>query len=242
MGMIGVFLSESTIVKTSCATLVALSFVQGMINVLDLRYNLITEPPGQHQPTTRAENENPLRNFVNQNILNLPEVLTYCEVREPIWKFWKRRQVIWGEERKFDYKHCIDLSEINGDSIGNFIEEEDKIIKINFDIRFDDEGTEKSYQLHTQNLLDELRRNEFWRNCEIKTKRIIRIDQVDVEKAVVRKPSYNGVPECLWVWSLVHPIYILELFQWLIVRLDIKSLMRKVTVRKLISNRDIEVI
>ena len=208
MGMIGVFLSESTIIKTGCATWVALSFIHGAINVLhSLRYN-------RQQQTPFVKNKTSLRDLVNENKLTAPKVLAYCEVLEPklpIWKFWKRRKVIWREEKTFEYKHWIDLTEINDETIQHFEREQNIVTMIDFDVRIDDEETEKSYQRHVQNLLDEL--PEVCRNGEIKTKRLIRIGQVDVEKVVVKSKNL-GLTECLRAWILINPVYILKLFQF----------------------------
>ena len=55
--------------------------------------------------------------------------------------------------------------------------------KLDFDIGFDDEETEKSYQRHVQNVVDEL--PEISRNGETKIKRIIKVNEVNIEKGEV---------------------------------------------------------
>eukprot|EP00111_Clytia_hemisphaerica_P014274 TCONS_00042047-protein len=182
-------------------------------------------------------------NKIKQNIRTAPEFVTYCEVREPkpIWKFWKTRKVIWRENKTFKYKHWIDLSQIDEVSIEN-IRKEQNIQKIEFDIQFDDEETEKSYQQHVQNLLDEL--PEMCRNGEIKTRRIIKLDGIDIDREVVM--NFSSTEEHPWLVVLSLPVSILsicrKIFDWLTIRIDIEPFLQKVTIRKVVSNKDIEVI
>ncbi|XP_066927347.1 uncharacterized protein [Clytia hemisphaerica] len=246
--LLGTLCIESSIMKSIFGAWAVLSFSHTVIaairlycgdglNSLGLTFGGINE--------TRIDWENKIK----QNIRKAPEFVTYCEVSEPklIWKFWKTRKVIWREYKTFKYKHWIDLSQIDEVSIEN-IEKEQYIQKIEFDIQFDDEETEKSYQQHVQNLLDKL--PEMCRNGEIKTKRMIELDGINIERGIVIKLSSTGLEKFLeeypWLVVLFLPVGILsicrKIIDWLIVRMDIEPFLKKVTIRKVVSNKDIEVI
>ncbi|XP_066927348.1 uncharacterized protein [Clytia hemisphaerica] len=243
--LIGTIFVKSSIMKSIFGTWAVLSFLHAAIAAImlccdkDLRLHF----GGSHERGIAWEDK------IKQNIRTAPEVVTYCEVREPkpIWKFWKTRKTIWRENKTFKYKHWIDLSQIDEVSINN-IENEQNIRKIEFDIHFDDEETEKSYQRHVQNLLDEL--PEMCRNGEIETERIIKVDGINIEREIVMNLSSNGLEGLLeehpWLVVLSLPVSILSICQkfieWLIVRMDIEPFLKKVTIRKVVSNKDVEVI
>uniref|UniRef100_A0A7M5VF86 Uncharacterized protein n=1 Tax=Clytia hemisphaerica TaxID=252671 RepID=A0A7M5VF86_9CNID len=245
LALLGILLLKSLILKSIFGTWAVLSFGHTVIAAImlyrddDLRLSF----GGRYGRRIAWENK------IQQNIRTAPEFVTYCEVREPkpIWKFWKTRKVIWRENKTFKYKHWIDLSQIDEVSIEN-IGKEQNIQKIEFDIQFDDEETEKSYQQHVQNLLDEL--PEMCRNGEIKTRRIIKLDGIDIDREIVIKLSSSGLEKFLeeypWLVVLFLPVSILsicrKIIDWLIVRMDIEPFFRKVTIRKVVSNKDIEVI
>uniref|UniRef100_A0A7M5VGS5 Uncharacterized protein n=1 Tax=Clytia hemisphaerica TaxID=252671 RepID=A0A7M5VGS5_9CNID len=238
LALLGTLCIESSIMKSIFGAWAVLSFGHTVIAAIMLYRDdgLRLIFGGSHERKIALEDK------IKQNIRAAPEVVTYCEVREPkpIWKFWKTRKVILRKNKTYEYKHWIDLSLV---VLFKNIEKEQNIQKIDFDIRFDDEETEKSYQRHVQNLLDEL--PEMCRNGEIKTKRIIKVDGIDIEKEIVTNLHSPGLEELLekhpWLVVLSLPFSILNIMEWLIVRLDIEPFLKKVTIRKVVSNKDIEV-
>ncbi|XP_066923865.1 uncharacterized protein [Clytia hemisphaerica] len=230
MAFLGFFLPDSTIIKCVFGTWASLSFIHWFIVVSQLLCQVESVSAFQSRAMS-------LKTQINDNIKLNPRVVTYCEMVEPkpIWKFWKMKHVVWSVEKIFDYKYCIDLSQIDHRELLKLKENQNVVEMIDFDIRFDDEETEISYQRNIQTFLNEL--PEILRNGEIKTKRIIRMSDVNIEKGIVLKSQFYK-----WISLIMPVINVWKIYQWLIIKLDIKPLLRKVTITKMISDKDIEVI
>ncbi|XP_066927349.1 uncharacterized protein [Clytia hemisphaerica] len=240
--LLGTLCIESSIMKSIFGTWAVLSFGHTVITAIMLCCNDGLRLTFGESYERRIAWENKIK----QNIRTAPEVVTYCEVTEPkpLWKFWKTREVIWRENETFKYKHWIDLSHIDKVLFKN-IGKEQNFQKIEFDIQFDDEETEKSYQRHVQNLLDEL--PEMCRNGVIETKRIIKVDGINIDREIVMNLSSIGFLEKQpWLLFLSLPVSILsicrKIIDWLIIRMNIEPFLKKVTIRKVVSNKDIEAI
>ncbi|XP_066927342.1 uncharacterized protein [Clytia hemisphaerica] len=239
LALLGTLCIDSSIIKSIFGAWAVLSFGHTVIAAIMLYRDdsLRLTFGGSYERKIAWEDK------IKQNIRAAPEVITNCEVREPkpIWKFCKTRKIIWRENKTYKYKHWIDLSLV---VLFKNIEKEQNIQKIELDIQFDDEETEKSYQRHVQNLLDEL--PEMCRYGVIETKRIIKVDGINIDRNIVMNLHSPGLEELLekhpWLVVLSLPFSILKIIEWLIVRMDIEPFLQKVTIRKVVSNKDIEVI
>ena len=69
--------------------------------------------------------------------------------------------------------------------------------------------------------MDEL--PEICRNGETKTKRIIKVNEVNIEKGKELKSPFSRFKDCLWLFNLEMPTGILNLYEWLIDKTDIKN-------------------
>ena len=119
------------------------------------------------------------KNAVDHYLSRKPEIVTICEVSERTssWSPMKtNKEVIWRENKTFEFQHWIDLTDTNlvqKYSKGQFV-------RIDFEIDFDDLETEQAYEEHVQTLLNEL--PEFCQNGDIVLKRIERLEGDDVTK------------------------------------------------------------
>ena len=138
-------LQISIFITTWFTTWAILSFAHMFV------FNLIKWIYSDENPVTRDVDVD-WTHVVNQQISARPKIITYLEVIEPKTFFWSSKQVIWREEKTFEYQHWIDLT--NRTKIEDC--RDALVLKIDFDIQFDDKETEELYREHVQTLLDEL--------------------------------------------------------------------------------------
>ena len=168
----------------------------------------------------------------HQYTLAKPEVITHCKVTRPFCSL-KPREVILRKTKKFEFKHWIDLTDkilLEKYAFRGFV-------KIDFDIAFDDEETEQSYKKHVQNLLDEL--PEFCRNGDITTKRIFKLKDQDVTNKQV---NFHNEPLSFQYWRFPHVNIMLKFGIWCAEKMFAKFFANRIVIKKLISNKNIEVI
>ena len=149
-----------------------------------------------------------------------PEVITCCEVIEPKPFLWSSNQIVLSEEKIFEYKYWIDLTD------NTKIEDCQKalILKVDFDIRFDDKETEELYQEHVKTLLDEL--PEYCKNRRKVTKTIMKIGG---QKAGETSIYYiNALIQRYWVLQiLIFPAGLLKFYIRIFEKLGVELFTKK---------------
>ena len=175
---------------------------------------------------------------VNQQISTRPEIITYLEVIEPKPFFWSSKQVIWREEKTFEYQHWIDLT--NKTKIADC--RDAWILRVDFDIQFDDKETEELYREQVQTLINEL--PEYCKNATKITKTIMKIgDRRANETQLYYKTAFLGKLYKNWILqTLVFPVGLIKLYGWIFEKLGANFLARRFVITKMVSNKNIEVI
>ncbi|XP_066914670.1 uncharacterized protein [Clytia hemisphaerica] len=227
--MISIFLNLSSIERTWCLSWAVFSLIQ-----IRIKNGLL----GQLKSLDRNvpdDNAVDWMQFLDHKISEKPKVITYCQVFEPDKFVLPSRRIIWREEKTFEYNYWIDLTDQ--------IEKEDcdkaLIMKVEFDVQFDDDETEKMYQEHVQNLLDEL--PEYCKNGRKVVQRIIKIDdQKTNEVEYFYDSMFLKAYAKLIFQTLLFPATLIRLFSWVIKQLNLIFFVKSIMIKKVISSRNIE--
>ena len=121
-------------------------FVKRLISILPERFN----------PLIRG------KEFIETK----PTIETYCEVYDTNVPWYRRKQIIWRETKAFEFVHWVDCTDPN-------INLENPSL-VNFKIDFADDETERAYQNHVQQMINEL--PEYCQNAERMIKTIKKIN------------------------------------------------------------------
>uniref|UniRef100_A0A7M5XCA8 Uncharacterized protein n=1 Tax=Clytia hemisphaerica TaxID=252671 RepID=A0A7M5XCA8_9CNID len=210
-------LQTSVVATTWFTTWAVLSFVHCFIFIVIL--------------LSSDENNVYWRTLVNRQISTRPEIITYCEVIEPKAYFWSSKEVIWREEKVFEYDYWIDLTDSS--KIGKF--QAAWMVRVDFDIQFDDEETENLYQEHVKTMLHEL--PEYCKNATKVTKTIMKIEGKSVDEIQL----YYNWPKILQV-LIFHIGRLVKLYSWIFKKLCANLFTTRIVITKVISNKNIEVI
>jgi len=96
-----------------------------------------------------------------------PAIVTHCTVYETNVPWYRQKQVIWRETKHFEFAHWVDVTDPNMNL------DYHSFLTASFEIDFADDETERAYQEHVKEMLEDL--PEYCQNAEkvIKTIKVV---------------------------------------------------------------------
>ena len=164
----------------------------------------------------------------NKLVRTKPTIETYCEVYDTNVPWYRRKQIIWRETKPFEFAYWIDVS-------GPDTSMEPRrhlMVTYDFKIDFADDETEKKFEEHVKEMLEEL--PEYCRNAE----RVVKIIKKVGEKEHIFYHETTRIKFGFMIF--MFPISIFTLY-FMFQKEIYKMFWKRVTIKKLISNKTMEV-
>jgi len=160
-------------------------------------------------------------------IVTKPTIVTICEVYNTNVPWYQRKQIIWREKKPFKFSHWLDVTDpdVNLDYY--------LFLTVDFEINFADDETERAYHEHVKEMLEEL--PEYCRNADKVIKTIKKVGGKEQmfyqEQRMIMVIFFVTLPFAFVLLPLIYMMYRKGNFD---------KLCKRVTIKKLVSNANIE--
>jgi len=156
-----------------------------------------------------------------------PTIETYCEVYDTNVPWYRQKQIIWRETKAFEFSHWVDVTDPNMNLDCH------SFLTVNFEVDFADDETERAYQEHVKEMLEEL--PEYCRNADKVIKTIKKVGGKEQmfyqEQRMIMVIFFVTLPFAFVLLPLIYMMYRKGNFD---------KLCKRVTIKKLVSNANIE--
>jgi len=157
-----------------------------------------------------------------------PTIETYCEVYDTNVPWYRQKQIIWRETKAFEFSHWVDVTDPNMNLDCH------SFLTVNFEVDFADDETERAYQEHVKEMLEEL--PEYCRKAE---KLVKIIKKVDTNKQTFyRQMAIMKLVSIIVMVSVSSSFLIYFVFR----KKLLKRFWKRVTIKKLVTSKNIEVL
>jgi len=157
-----------------------------------------------------------------------PAIVTHCTVYETNVPWYRQKQVIWRETKHFEFAHWVDVTDPNMNL------DYHSFLTASFEIDFADDETERAYQEHVKEMLEEL--PEYCRKAE---KLVKIIKKVDTNKQTFyRQMAIMKLVSIIVMVSVSSSFLIYFVFR----KKLLKRFWKRVTIKKLVTSKNIEVL